>query len=258
VLFRSCSVAAAALFLRAPSAAVAGEIDAGDAGSGARERAQELLEKGNALFRAGDFREALARYREAHQAFNSPKIFYNMGLCEENLGEGPRALEHFTTFLREAQDAGPASRADAEVRTTALHARLVLIEVVKVPPNAAIRIDGTPSGLTPLAGPVWLLPGPHRLSVEAVGRPLWLTSIDGKPGETLTLEMPAAIGSAPRPPIPSDLPRPTGPGAAPADGTAERSTARRLWWLWTGLGVVLIGGATITYFSLRCPANHCE
>jgi hypothetical protein len=233
--------------------------DEADAGAVSRTRAQELLDKGNELFWSGDSTEALRLFEEAHRTFPSPKLFFNIARCEENLRQRARAFQHYQDFLREAADADPSARVEAEHQVAALVTTIVSLELVGAPASSAIQIDGAPSGLTPLERPLWIEPGPHRLSVARPGRPVWIAPIDGKPGEKISLTVPAI---EPGPP-----PSPGGPAGAngghgPTIGTDQSggrpSLLRRKWWLWTAIAVALAGGATTVFLLTRCPATKCE
>ena len=83
---------------------------AGGRRAGGARRAQELLEQGNRLFRDGDKREALARYRQAYDVFASPKLFFNIARCEESLGDRTGAIRDFGYFLDGAPER-PRTRA---------------------------------------------------------------------------------------------------------------------------------------------------
>jgi hypothetical protein len=242
--------AVGALWLHPPAIAVATESDAGADGADPRGRAQALLEGGNRLFRAGDLAGALTAYLGAYEVFPSPKLFFNIARCEEELAKNTQAANHFTHFLREAIDADPGDRAYADERVRTLTAALVGIELVGAPPNAAVQVDGVPAGLTPLEQVLWVEPGRHSLSVTPPGRPPWLASVDGKAGSKIALTVPSAPPSLAN--EASRNPPPTLP--------AHPEPRRTRWWLWAGIGAVVVGGAVATFLILhnRCPATMCE
>ena len=231
-------------------------------------RAQQLLQEGNELFWAGHLPEALQLFEEAHRAYPSSKLFFNIARCEEGLDRRARALAHYQRFLREATTGEPLARAEAEQHVSTLSATLVAVELVDAPANAAIQIDGEPAGLTPLDGPLWLEPGTRRLSIDRAGQPLWVTSVTGEAGAKIVVKIAVKIAlNIPKPELPAANPD-TGPGgggvrSASGEGHPDgRSTSplRRWWWLWTGLGLAVVGGATAIYLMTRCPVSKgvCE
>ena len=239
--------------------------DGGAADPTSIARAQQLLHDGNELFWAGRVSEALQAFEDAHRLFPTPKLYFNIARCEVGLDRRARALTHSQQFLRDAHDSDPTVRAEAERQVTALNGRVAALQLREAPPNAAVRIDGEPAGLTPIDGPIWIEPGAHRLSIEAPGRPPWIATVDGRAGETIAVTVPApeiatpameaggrgAGGSSDRTDAAIVAPR-------PPEGTSP-SYLRRWWWLWAGIaGAALIGGATAVYLSTRCPVSKCE
>ena len=239
-------------------AATQARAQAEDGGAGAppsREQAQQLLQQGNELFRADRFADALHAYREAQRVFPSPKLFFNIAACEESLGRRAQAMSNLFAFVKQAVDADPLVRTEAERRMAHLATTLAAVDVSRLPPNAKIAVDAEAVGLTPLDRPLWLEPGPHRVSVDRPGRPLWVTTVDGRAGALSTLELPQ-LESLPAP-KPAE-PGPSGPtsltGPAP-----EASFLRRTWWIWTAAGVVVAGATTLLVIKLlECPATRCR
>jgi hypothetical protein len=244
---------AAALFLVAATGARAQE--AGDGGAeaatrsaAARSHAQELLQRGNDLFRAGNFAEALRAYGDAHREFPSPKLFFNIARCEESLGHRPEALENLHAFLRQAPEADPLIRAEAEKRMADLAAALAALDVSALPANAAIAVDGRTVGLTPLDRPIWMEPGAHRVTVERAGKALWVTTLEGSAGATAALQISDTSPTAP-----------VGSQVTESQPPPPRPPVRSRWWIWVGVGLVLAGAATVMAVKLtECPATTCK
>ena len=217
-----------------------------------RARAQELLDHGNRLFREGDKREALALYRQAYDAFASPKLFFSIAECEESLGERTGAMRDFAHFLEAAPDASEEARAEARDRVTVLTPLLAAI-TVEAEANQLVQVDEERIGATPLALPIWVEPGPHRVTVSrSVGLP-WVTRVEARPGERLTVSAPALPSPTP-PPLEEPAPISNAPAAPPPP---ESVSPRHRWWLWTGLGVIVVGGAVAAFLATRnqCPSK---
>ena len=236
------------------------QAEEADAGTDLRAHAQELLDKGNELFWSGDAARALRLFEEARRAYPSPRLFFNIARCEEGLGQRARAFQHYQDFLREAPEADdPVARGEAERQISALTATIVSLELVGAPASSAIQIDGAPAGLTPLQRPLWIEPGPHRLSLARPGRPVWIAPINGKPGEKISLTVPAVeLEPAPPPGGAAGENGAVGPTTGADQSGGRPSLLRRKWWLWTAIAVALAGGATTLFLLTRCPATKCE
>jgi hypothetical protein len=235
-----CCLAGIVILLQPGVGANAGDADP-------RERAQQLLEQGNGLFRQGDLARALRIYRDAYDTFASSKLFFNIALCEQGLGDRASAMRDFSRFLGESPDASADFRTEAEDNTRRLATVLAAIAITG-PDNVVVQLDGAAAGLTPFKMPLWIEPGSHRVVVERVGQPAWSTIVVGDAGGRVSVVIPATEttdGSA--------------EGPRRSDGTtnprADAPAGSHRLWLWIGLGAILIGGALATYLILRnrCP-----
>jgi hypothetical protein len=105
---------------------------------------------------------------------------------------------------------------------------------------ARVFVDGVEVGTTPLDFPV--APGIHPVLVEAEGYRSMTRTAEVTAGgtETVAFELVAETGGTEIEPPPVVEPPPL--GDLPPD-TAEEDTAGSLWWLWTAIGVVVVGGA---------------
>ena len=242
--------AASLLVLAAPRAAEADEPDA-------RVRAQELLEQGNRLFREGDRREALARYRQAYDVFASPKLFFNIARCEESLGDRAGAIRDFAHFLDGAPDASEDARNEARERVGALMPLLGAI-AIEAETNQLVQVDDQRVGVTPIKAPIWVEPGAHRVTVSRSAGTPWTTTLIAHAGERLTVAAPAPTPPA-TPPEAVPLAN-TGPELVRSEPAAPAVPLWRRWWLWTAIGAVVVGGTVAGYLLTRdqCPATMCR
>jgi hypothetical protein len=250
----ACAVAIGAVCVQVGASAAADiqapPPDAAADGFDPRARAQALLDQGNERFDADDFAAALRLYESAYNVFASPKLLFNMARCEVGLGLRPQAIRHFVRFLSDATDVEPDVLKEAERQVQALGAALVRIDVTGAPAGAAVKIDGVVTALVPLDGPLWAEPGRHAISVDRPGRPPYLSSVKGKAGTTLALNIP-------------DVPVARAPLSEPPPVVEQpRRPLTKRWWFWTSLGAVVLGGAAATYLIVRennrCPATKCD
>jgi tetratricopeptide (TPR) repeat protein len=65
-------------------------------------KANEAKTSGDAAMDAGNFSEALGRYRDAYAIVPQPALLYNMGRAEERLGLYPESLRNLEQFSRSA------------------------------------------------------------------------------------------------------------------------------------------------------------
>ena len=62
-------------------------------------RARDLFQRGEQLYKAGDYARALVLYREAYGLKPLPGFLFNLGQCARQLGRCDHALAHFREFL---------------------------------------------------------------------------------------------------------------------------------------------------------------
>jgi tetratricopeptide (TPR) repeat protein len=143
---------------------------AGLADATAREQAQALLKQGNTLREAGDLSGALARFEQAHDLYPSFRIDYNIGLCLVDLKQHARAATHLERFLRRGAVRSPLEMVgEARKHLAALRGKIAAVTLECDVAGAAVSVNGTRVGVTPLPGALYLDPGPHRLQVEKAG-----------------------------------------------------------------------------------------
>ena len=80
----------------------------------AKAKAQSLLTEGSALYEKGDYADALDKFKQAFATYDSPKLLFNIGQANRDLGRPVEALEAFERFLIGALDAAPETIEDAK------------------------------------------------------------------------------------------------------------------------------------------------
>src|SRR5262245_37367876 len=94
-----------------PGAARAAAAAAPD--RGAKSEAQALLSQGTDLYDRGDYAAALEKFTAAYQVFPSPKLWFNIGQANRDLGRPVEALDAFERFLAGATGAPAETLAEA-------------------------------------------------------------------------------------------------------------------------------------------------
>jgi tetratricopeptide (TPR) repeat protein len=149
----------------------------------AKARAKQFLLAGDAELARGDkerarrrerralehYARALRAYEEAHANYQDPQIFFPIAQAEERLGRLPEALAHYRQVLSGTARPGDELRALVELRIEAIGKLVAAVVVNAEPAGAQVQVDGRPVGQTPLSGPVYLVPGRHRLAVKKPG-----------------------------------------------------------------------------------------
>jgi hypothetical protein len=211
----------------------------------ARSAARALAQEGAQLYEKGDFQGALDKFKQAHQQFPSPKLFFNLGQAFRGLSRNPEALESFERFLAEAKDASPDYREQAAAQVAELGAKLARVAVTCNQPGAVVTIDGSERGTIPLEKPVVVEPGAHQLALAWKGetKAVEFTAVAGQAlSQVLTFEEkklppePVVVAPAPEP----QVLLPTETKQVP---TATPSSTRHTWY-WIAGGVVVAGAAT--------------
>lgn len=186
------------------SVVLAALLCAGTDAPGARSdktEAQRRLDQGAALYARGDLPGALEQFQRAYAAYPSPKLWFNIGQVQRDLGQAVDAMEAFERFLAAGSDA-PSEAVDvAHAAVDELRQRLSRLHIDCPTQGARIDLDGVAVGETPLSVDRWLWPGKHVVSAMGNAAATTTTEIDLRPGEGQTVvlqwnaQAPPALGS---------------------------------------------------------------
>jgi tetratricopeptide (TPR) repeat protein len=67
------------------------------AGAEDRERARQLYREATQHYDLGEYRDALASFREAYRNFEDPSLLFNIGQCYRQLGDKEQAVRFYRT-----------------------------------------------------------------------------------------------------------------------------------------------------------------
>jgi hypothetical protein len=223
-----------------------------DVGQESKAKAQVLLKEGTVLYEQGDYAGALEKFEAAYGVYPSPKLQFNIGQANRDLGRPVEALMAFDRFLSEAKGTSPDARADAERSAADLRAKLGRVRIVCPIAGAEVTLDGKAVGVTPVGAPIWSTPGHHQLTARAGDLAPAIEDFDVSPGQTstVTLALKARLPSA-RPPVA----RPavsivSAPHAAEATPLGAEISARReksppyRALFWSGVAATVASGLT--------------
>ena len=210
----------------------------------AKAQAQELLSQGSKLYHQGDLAGALEKFEAAYVAFPSPKLMFNIGQANRDLGRPVEAVEAFQRFLAEATDASPETMAEARNSVAELRGRLGRIRIDCDTAGAQIAVDGKSVGVAPLPDLVWATPGRHQVTAKHVRAAPAIEDVDVAVGSVNTVTMrllPLAASVALAPKVAAEV----NLQAAPSPSSASEGwwLGRKWTWIAAGSTVVLAAGA---------------
>ena len=113
-----------------------------------RVRAKAAFEEGRKLFQVGDYREALARFKQAFMYKEDAAFLLNIAQCHRFLGENKEALTLYRRYLKAAPEGE-----GQEVREVVEKAIRELESVTAGPAPAATTPTGTPPAATTAPAP---------------------------------------------------------------------------------------------------------
>ncbi|MEA2700365.1 MAG: hypothetical protein QOI66_4636, partial [Myxococcales bacterium] len=202
-----------------------------------KRQARAAMTKGSALFQKGDYESALRAFNEAQALYPSPKIYFNLGQTYRKLDRVAEAVEAFEKFLKEAPDAAPARRKDAEKFLNELRPRLAALRAAAA---AAAATTAAPpeSTVAPEAAPV-AQPTPPPPMAPAPA----------------PVAQPPALAAAPKLTLDTPRPSPSPPPALETSGgvpPGDRAPPpERRWWPWAIAGALLAGGIAAALLITR-------
>jgi len=251
-----------ALVLSAVLAAGAGgSAEQADSGlsAGDLQKAKDLFGAGQKFYKAGQYKEAIAKFEEAHAVRPHPVIFYNVAKSYEQLGENGKAMRAYRDYLRlqpDAKDKESVTDAIANLERRLKEKGQQQMLVFTDPATARIEIDGKDLGTSPASAE--LTAGSHKIAVRAPGfesveRSFTMSisraqemTVNLKPGATPAIPTAA---DAPRRDDPATTTAAVTPGVAdslkPANVKQATPPAKkgRVWtWVAAGVAVGAAGG----------------
>ncbi len=195
------------------------------------EQARKHFEEGTKAFNLGEFQRAVTEYKAAYNAKPDPVFLYNIAQAYRLANDLTNALFFYRSFLRNAPDAPNRREVDGRIRT--LEQQLAQQHALtQAPPNTPMGPSAT---TTP---PPATKPAPEPEPAPAPPPP----AVVEKPAPTVPPPSEAAKAAEPPPP-----PSTTSNAVAVNDsGAAHRDRGTpvyKKWWLWTIVGVVVVGAA---------------
>lgn len=227
-------------------------------GKAATDEARERFKKGVELFRDGDFRAALIEFNRANEVVPNPKIHFNIAQTCLEMQEYACALRAFQRYLGEAGSDIPKERRQLSERELERLKKLVgYVRITSNKERAEITLDDAAIGRTPLADPVLVGAGRHKItaSLSPLAPSTRIVDIAGGDKVDVALDFAEPI------PVPIAMPGPDGrvaeSGPSRPEGHVERPQPSRapFWVSVATTGVLGIGTAVTGVLALSAKSD---
>ncbi len=192
------------------------------------ELAKAHYKTGEIYYDHGRYPDAAHEFEEAYRLSHRAALLYNMGKSYDAVGDSARALIAYRRFLEQVPNS--PDRPEVEKRVAALVTLVGRVEIHSTIDGSTVRIDGIDVGETPLQSALELNPGGHLVEVAHEGYATWHSEPIIVSGRSITIE------ADPKSLVKVEVIRIEAPAEKP-------KPVYKKWWLWTIVGVVIVGGA---------------
>ncbi len=218
-----------------------------------------LMKEAVEELRTGHFEEAYQLFMEAHGIWAGAPTARALGMTCFEMGRYVQAGRWFEQALGAGRRALQGDkRVEVEQALKRAKRYVVSLRVQTTPVDAEVRIDGAVVQRDE-AGALRLDPGSYQLEVRAEGHERYAVSVKVGAGHPTELEIAlVAAPEQPTAPVVSAAPVPTvpaaavpgaavpagvdtGPGPLQLPPAVEPVPVYKRWWLWTGVGVAVVG-----------------
>jgi hypothetical protein len=135
----------------------------------------QLMRKGDQLTKRGkdadakqSYENAVTAYQKAIEAGDDVTLSYHLALAQDKAGMTAEAMKHLQIVVA-AQGLRPAMMKNAQAKLDELSMKVGVVVLTIEPPGTQVSIEGNPIGEAPLAEPLVLMPGTHKVTFTAVG-----------------------------------------------------------------------------------------
>lgn len=136
----------------------------------AKREAKQRFDRGIDLYQDGDYALALIEFERTYELVPDYRVLYNIGQVSIQLGRYARAMRALLQYLKEGGDKIGEDRLSAVQRDLEmLKGRTAYLNVTSNIEGAEVVLDDVPVGEAPLAEPLLVDAGEHRLTVRKQG-----------------------------------------------------------------------------------------
>jgi hypothetical protein len=236
------------LALRAlPAQAQSGETAATPAAQPSEEAVKEAgkrYETGLGMYAEGEFKLAVIEFERAYTLVPDYRVLYNIGQVRIQLGDYARARQVLEQYLKDGGDRISDDRKKAvQNDLTMLDGRTATLKV-KTADGAEVLVDDRAMGKAPLAEPILLDAGDHRVTVRVEGHEPNETIVTLAGRDTSEIELlPGKVIDRNRPVVVVDRP--------------SEASSRKTWtWAtWSATGVFAVGAGVTGYLGVKAASD---
>jgi HSP20 family molecular chaperone IbpA len=162
-----------------------------------RKKAAKLYEDADALYKAAEYEQSLALFKEAYLLTSEPVLLFNIAQCHRQLKQLDEARKSYESFLRDAP-AESELRANAEARLSEVNAEIARLasksslQISSKQDPAEAFLNGESKGQTPITISD-LEPGKYVITIRKAGYEDAQVSVTLEPNQSLPLEIPDLV-----------------------------------------------------------------
>ena len=178
----------------------------------AKKDAQTLFEMAVKQADSGDNAAALSSFKAAYEKYPNYKVLYNIGKVCSRMGDAPCAVRNFEAYLREGdKDVPKARRKEVETEIKSLSRTLASVTLRSNMTGGEVTVDDQPVGKVPLAAPIPIRGGEHKIAITKDGQKAERT-VSLVAGESLNMTLDGGdkekpVAAAPAAPAPKEEPK---------------------------------------------------
>jgi hypothetical protein len=162
--------------------------------------ASRHFQRGVKLSEDADWRAALIEFQRAYAIIPNYRVLFDIGQCRYQIRDYPGALTAFQRYLTEGGDqVPPERRVEVVSDIDLLKGRVAMVRIVSATPGATVGIDDASVGTTPLASPIAVSAGRHKIVASKAGLMDIVRYVDlaGEESVDVSLDFGAPAGPSP-------------------------------------------------------------
>lgn len=162
------------------------------------DEAKKQWDSAVALATRSQWDPARAAFLQAYEQSKNPRILYNVGVMEKNLGRYAAAIEWWQRELAEGRGIlSPEEEQELGASIQGLQKFVMTIAIDVSEPGAKVFVDGDEIGTSPLAKPISVAIGSHNIRATKPGFADAHAHVDGKdPSPKVSLKLEAFVKTA--------------------------------------------------------------
>lgn len=212
-----------------------------------KQEAARRFEHAIKLYEDADYALALAEFERVYELVPDYRVLYNIGQVSIQMGRYARAFRTLKEYVaRGGAELTPDRAAAVQADLTLLSGKIARVSLQVEQAGAQLSIDGVAVGRSPLAEPLVVDVGEHRVQVELAGyvTQTQLLTLAGGDRREVTFTLQASPASAPAvAPTPQREKPADAPPPPPQRASSNRGTWLGVGWATTG---ALAAGALVS------------